>query len=113
MVAKSLRRPERPLMRTSLIVSAMTALLVLPGAVARAQTADEVVEKALTAMGGRAALGKLTTRVSTGTITVSTPGGDVTGTVETYNKAPNKSRSLVKIDLATFGLGQVTQDQRF
>ncbi len=100
-------------MRTSLIVSAMTALLVLPGAVARAQTADEVVEKALTAMGGRAALGKLTTRVSTGTITVSTPGGDVTGTVETYNKAPNKSRSLVKIDLATFGLGQVTQDQRF
>jgi outer membrane lipoprotein-sorting protein len=100
-------------MRTSLIVSAMTALLVLPGAVARAQTADEVVEKALTAMGGRAALGKLTSRVSTGSITVSTPGGDVTGTIENYLKAPNKSRSLIKIDLASFGLGQVTQDQRF
>jgi hypothetical protein len=116
-IAKSpthqIAQSREDLMRTHLIVSAMTALLVLPGAIARAQTADEVVEKALAAMGGRAALGKLTTRVSTGTITVATPGGDVTGTVETYNKAPNKSRSLVKIDLASFGLGQVTQDQRF
>jgi outer membrane lipoprotein-sorting protein len=100
-------------MRTQLIVTALTALLVLPGTIARAQTADEVVEKALTAMGGRAALGKLTSRVSTGTITVGTPGGDVTGTIELYNKAPNKSRTLIKIDLSTFGLGQVTQDQRF
>ena len=33
--------------------------------------------------------------------------------MELYNKAPNKSRSLVKIDLSNFGLGQVTQDQRF
>ena len=100
-------------MRTQLIVAALTALLVLPGTIARAQTADDVVEKALTAMGGRAALGKLTARVSTGAITVGTPGGDVTGTIELYNKAPNKSRTLIKIDLSTFGLGQVTQDQRF
>jgi outer membrane lipoprotein-sorting protein len=100
-------------MRTHRIVSALIALLVVPGAIARAQTADEVVEKALTAMGGRAALGKVTSRVSTGTITVSTPAGDITGTVEIYNKVPNKTRTLVKIDLTSFGAGQVTQDQRF
>ena len=100
-------------MRKQLLVPALTALLVLPAVYLQAQTADEIVERSLTAQGGRAALSKLTSRVSTGTITVSTPGGDVTGTVELYNKAPNKSRSLVKIDLSNFGLGQVTQDQRF
>ena len=100
-------------MRKQLLVPALTALLVLPAAYLQAQTAYEIVERSLTAQSGRAALSKLTSRVSTGTITVSTPGGDVTGTVELYNKAPNKSRSLVKIDLSNFGLGQVTQDQRF
>jgi len=100
-------------MRKQLLVPALTALLVLPAVYLQAQTADEIVERSLTAQGGRAALSKLTSRVSTGTIAVSTPGGDVTGTVELYNKAPNKSRSLVKIDLSNFGLGQVTQDQRF
>ena len=100
-------------MRKQLLVSALTTLLVLPAVYLQAQTADEIVERSLTAQGGRAALSKLTSRVSTGTITVSTPGGDVTGTVELYNKVPNKSRSLVKIDLSNFGLGQVTQDQRF
>src|SRR5215471_19668631 len=100
-------------MRKQLLVPALTTLLLLPAVYLQAQTADEIVERSLTAQGGRAALSKLTSRVSTGTITVSTPGGDVTGTVELYNKAPNKSRSLVKIDLSNFGLGQVTQDQRF
>ena len=100
-------------MRKQLLVPVVTALLVLPAVYAHAQTADEIIERSLTAIGGRAALSKVTSRVSTGTITVATPGGDVTGTVELYNKAPNKSRSLVKIDLSNFGLGQVTQDQRF
>lgn len=100
-------------MRKQLLVPVLTALLVSPAVYVHAQTADEIVERSLTALGGRAALSKVTSRVSTGTITVSTPGGDVTGTVELHNKAPNKSRLLVKIDLSTFGLGQVTQDQRF
>jgi outer membrane lipoprotein-sorting protein len=100
-------------MRKQLLVPVLTTLLVLPAVYVHAQTADEIVERSLTAIGGRAALSKVTSRVSTGTITVATPGGDVTGTVELYNKAPNKSRSLVKIDLSNFGLGQVTQDQRF
>ncbi len=100
-------------MRKHLLVPALTALLVLPATFVHAQTADEIVERTLTAIGGRAALGKLTSRVSTGTISVSTPMGDVMGTIELYNKAPNKSRSLIKIDLSNFGIGQVTQDQRF
>jgi len=78
-----------------------------------AQTADEIIDKYLTAIGGRAALGKLTSRTTTGTITLSTPGGDVSGPVEIYNQAPNKSRTLIKLDLSSFGAGQMTFDQRF
>ena len=40
-----------------------------------AQTADEIIEKHLAATGGRAALSKVTSRVSNGTITVTTPIG--------------------------------------
>lgn len=78
------------------------------------QTADEIVEKHLEALGGRAALGKLTTRKSVGTITIGTPGGDLTGPVESYNKAPNKSRTLVTVDLTPMGMSEImTIDQRF
>ena len=80
---------------------------------ASAQTADEVVEKYLTAIGGREALGKLKSRSMTGTITVSTPGGEVSGPVEIVNQAPNKSRLLIKLDLSAVGAGQMTFDQRF
>jgi zinc protease len=80
---------------------------------ASAQTADEVVEKYLTALGGRAALAKLTSRTMTGTITLTTPQGDLSGPVEIYAVPPNKSRTLVKLDLSAFGAGQMTVDQRF
>ena len=100
-------------MRRRLFLLSVTTLLVFPAATARAQTADEVIEKSLDALGGRAVLGKLASRTATGSISVSTPGGDVTGSVELYNKAPNKARSVVKIDLSQFGVGQVVQDQRF
>ena len=78
-----------------------------------AQSADEIVEKYLTAVGGRAALAKLTSRTITGTITVSTPQGDLSGPVEIYSAVPNKSRTVVKLDLTAFGAGQMTVDQRF
>jgi outer membrane lipoprotein-sorting protein len=80
---------------------------------ALAQTADEITEKYLTAIGGRAALSKLTSRTMTGTITIATPQGDLSGPVEIYAQAPNKSRTLVKLDLSAFGAGQMTVDQRF
>lgn len=86
---------------------------VLVGQTASAQTADEIVERSLKALGGREALSKLTTRMASGTISLSTPGGDVTGPIEITNQAPNKVRVLIKLDLAAFNLGQVTVDQRF
>jgi outer membrane lipoprotein-sorting protein len=78
-----------------------------------AQTVDEVIEKSLTAQGGRAALAKIKSRTMTGAISLQTPGGEIAGTIEIYNKAPNKSRSVIKMDLTQFGAGAVAIDQRF
>jgi len=80
---------------------------------AHAQTAEEIVEKHLAAIGGRAALAKLTSRTMTGTITVSTPGGDISGPVELVAQQPNKTRMLIKLDLSALGAGQMVFDQRF
>jgi hypothetical protein len=78
-----------------------------------AQTADEIVDKHLTAMGGRAALGKLKSRTMVGTISLSTPVGQVSGPVELVTQEPNKSRTLITLDLSSFGAGQMIFDQRF
>lgn len=93
----------------------VVALLVLgSAAAASAQTADEVIEKHLAAIGGRAALGKLTSRSMTGTFSVSTPVGDLSGPIEVVNVAPNKSRTLIKLDVsAVGGPGEMVIDQRF
>lgn len=89
------------------------ALLLVCAPLASAQTADEVVEKSIAAMGGRAALAKLHSRTTNGTIALQTPGGEISGSIEVYNKAPNKSRSVIKVDLTQFGAGNVAIDQRF
>jgi outer membrane lipoprotein-sorting protein len=68
------------------------------------QTADDVIEKHLAALGGRAALGKLTTRRATGTVTISTQGGNITGPIEILSKAPNKTRALMTLDLTPLGV---------
>jgi len=78
-----------------------------------AQTADEIIEKHLAATGGRAALGKVTSRISNGTISLTTPVGELKGTIDLYQKKPNKTRTLVKIDATAIGGGQITSDQRF
>lgn len=80
---------------------------------ATAQTADEIVEKHLAALGGREALGRLRTRVSTGTVTLTTAIGPVSGTIEASAKVPNKSRVLIKLDLTAVGGGEIVNDQRF
>ena len=100
------------MMRIQSGLFAALALLIW-GQAASAQTADDIVERYLQALGGRAALGKVTSRASTGTITLSTPGGDVTGPMEAINAQPNKARVLIKLDLTQFNLGQMTIDQRF
>ncbi len=80
---------------------------------AAAQTADEVIERHLAAIGGRAALEKLASRVATGTITLTTPAGDLSGPVEIFDVAPNKERTLISLDLSALGAGKMTVDRRF
>jgi outer membrane lipoprotein-sorting protein len=99
-----------------LSLALVLSLLLLPSLTtfAAPQTADEIVEKHLAAMGGRDAMSKLTTRKSVGTVTIGTPGGDLTGPVETYAKAPNKSRAVLTLDLSPMGMSEsMTIDQRF
>jgi hypothetical protein len=92
---------------------AVAALLVGSAHAAAAQTADEIIEKHLAAIGGRAALGKLTSRMMAGTFTVSTPAGEFSGPLEIWSQAPNKTRTLINLDLAGVGVGKITIDQRF
>lgn len=91
----------------------MLAVAVMFRVPALAQTADEVVEKHIAASGGRAAYAKITSRTAAGTITVTTPVGDLSGNIEVYSKKPNKSRTLIKLDLSAVGAGQMVSDQRF
>jgi hypothetical protein len=91
----------------------MAAVVLGWGQMASAQTADDIIEKYLTAIGGREALGKLTSRSAVGTITLSTPAGEISGPIEILNQRPNKSRTLIKVDLSALGAGPMTLDQRF
>jgi len=97
-------------MKTPLLVA---ALIFTFGHIAAAQTADDVVEKYLAAIGGRAALAKVTSRSTTGTITLALPNGPVSGTIEILNQQPNNVRSVTKLDLTSLGAGQLIRDQRF
>ncbi len=94
------------------------SLLLLPAltsaAFAQTLTADQIVEKHLTALGGREALSKLTSRKATGTISISTPMGELSGPLELMAKAPNKVRADMRIDLtAVGGPGEMVMSQIF
>jgi zinc protease len=104
---------EKRAMKVGSTRLACAALLLACAHVAWAQTADDVINKSLTAIGGRVALEKLKSRSTAGTITLSTPAGEIEGSVEVLNAAPNKSRTLIKADLSAFGVGQLVVDQRF
>jgi len=91
----------------------VAALAVVGVRAAGAQTAEQVVDRHIAAIGGRAALTKIRSRTATGTITISTPAGDLTGSIELINEAPNKSRTLVQLDGSSLGVGQIVIDQRF
>ncbi|MFM8535176.1 MAG: hypothetical protein ACKOEC_16560 [Acidimicrobiia bacterium] len=96
------------------ILRLATALVVLLWAQSTAaQTADEVIEKSIAAMGGRAALEKVQSRQMTGTLAIGTPAGDIQGTIEILNAVPNTARTVIKADLSAFGAGPMLIDQRF
>jgi outer membrane lipoprotein-sorting protein len=81
---------------------------------AAVQTADEVIEKHLAALGGRSALEKLTTRRATGTVTITTPNGNLAGPIEISNKSPNKTLALMTLDLSAVGVSDtMTLQQKF
>jgi outer membrane lipoprotein-sorting protein len=106
-------------MRTPSLVVVLSFLVVPalaggPAADVAAQTADEVVEKHLAALGGREALGKLTSRRSTGTVTIATTGGNLSGPIEVSVKAPNKVRVFMQLDLSAMGIAdKMTVEQKF
>jgi outer membrane lipoprotein-sorting protein len=99
-------------MRVAVKSSAFMVLAALWAVQAHAQTADEVVEKYLAAIGGRAALAKLQTRIATGGIAVSVQDAQLAGPIEIYNKAPNKARTFFKLDLSQMGAAEMVVDQR-
>lgn len=96
------------------ILRLISALVVLVWAqTAAAQTADEIIEKSIAAMGGRAALANVKSRQMTGSLLLGTPAGDIQGTIEILNAAPNKARTVIKADLTSLGAGPLLIDQRF
>lgn len=100
-----LQRREAPMSRFL-----FTALILLTGGMAFAQqaakpeiTVEQIINKAIDAAGGRAAMEKLTSYVSTGTIEMSAMG--MTANNETYAKAPNKRLSVTSVE----GFGEILQ----
>ncbi len=57
-------------------------------------TVEQIFDKYVQAIGGRAAVQSITSRVTKGTITA--PAYKISGTVETYAKAPNKQLTEIK-----------------
>lgn len=100
-------------MKTALHALLGSLLLLNTAQRAAAQSADEIVERHLAASGGRAALEKLTSRSMSGTITLSTPAGDLSGPIEIVNATPARERTFITLDLTALGAGKLTVDRRF
>lgn len=64
-------------------------------------TVDQILDKYVSAIGGKAAFEKLTSRVSKGT--VESPDAPIRGTIEVSEKAPDKALTVIDIQ----GLGVV------
>lgn len=92
----------------------VVVLLASLSQIAVAQTAEDIVDKYLKAIGGPAALSKLQSRHVVGTLSMTLPNGmAVSGTAEVFSQAPNKQRSTTTLDLSAVGMGKMTIDQRF
>lgn len=105
--------------RTKLKVGSFLAVLILllvpaaraqnaakaatPGAAAALPSSDDVVKHYVEAVGGKDAWQKFTSRQLVGTIDI--PAMNISGTVESHEKAPNKMLSVVVIGGAAFKRG--------
>ena len=89
------------------VAAASLGVFVLFSTIARAgqagtPTIDQLLDKAVTAIGGRAAMEKLTSRTGKGTIEI--PDAGMSGSIQVYEKAPNMN--AVVIDLAGMQIRQ-------
>jgi len=86
--------------RTLLASLAALVAIVGAGSSARAQapalpSVDQILDKYVTAVGGRAALEKVTSRVSKGTMEI--PDAGMSGTITISEKTPDKSLAVIEI----------------
>jgi hypothetical protein len=86
----------------SLGVFVLFSTIAQAGSQAGTPTIDQVLDKAITALGGRAALEKITSRTGKGTIEI--PDAGMSGSIQVYEKAPNQS--AVVIDLGGMQIRQ-------
>ena len=90
---------------TVIFISALAAMVLAQGAQQKAAplpTADQIVEKYVQAIGGKAAIEKQTSRVSKGSFEIAAFGAS--GTAEIFEKAPNKTIAIINV--AGFGVIQ-------
>lgn len=73
-----------------------------PKPAAALPSVDQILDKYVQAIGGKAAIEKLTTRVSKGSFEI--PAFGASGTAEIYEKAPNKNVAIINV--AGFGVVQ-------
>jgi hypothetical protein len=96
-----------------ILVSMAAAVALMGASSVQAEAAEEIVEKHLSAVGGRAALSRLSRSVTTGTVAMPAQSDDLGGSLGTSRKAPNKSRAFMKLDLTALGGSATSVDQRF
>jgi outer membrane lipoprotein-sorting protein len=77
-----------------------------PKPAAALPSVDQILDKYVQAIGGKAAIEKLTSRVSKGSFEL--PAFGASGTVEIYEKAPNKTVAIINV--AGFGVVQEAFD---
>ena len=83
-----------------MFIATLAAIVGLTVAQSAAQTpalptADQVLEKYIAAIGGRAALEKITSRVAKGTLEIADVG--VSGSIQISEKAPDKALTIVEL----------------
>lgn len=83
-------------------LGAIFVLSTIVRAGSQTPTIDQVLDKAITALGGRAAMEKVTSRTGKGTIEI--PDAGMSGSIQVYEKAPNMS--AVMIDLGGMQIRQ-------